>query len=117
LKWGPAFRTMNSWPSSSNVADMTFPYARFTEMTFERLKIEARKFIASSACVSNHKNGVILGIDGSIQSAAGRLPRLSRSGARLGVSRSTRPLLDIRSKKCGRKMSGGRGLERRTTEA
>src|SRR5690349_1411321 len=60
LNSGPAFSPMNSCPSSSKLTDMALPLGPgVTPRTFEFLKMETYRFIASSASVSNHKNGVI----------------------------------------------------------
>ena len=42
LNWniGPAFRPMNRWPSSSQVTDMTWSPARWTEITLDRGKMD-----------------------------------------------------------------------------
>src|SRR5262245_20760785 len=62
LNCGPALSAMNRWPCNSNTTDTTFSPARFTEMIFDFGKIETYRFIAASAWVSYHRNGVIVGI-------------------------------------------------------
>src|SRR5882762_11517770 len=66
VKCGPPLSAKKSCPSSWNVGDITVPFGpgpaspyRVTLPTFEFLKMETEKFIASSAWWSNHKNGLI----------------------------------------------------------